>query len=147
MFARPDTAIHQNSHGATSQNSALATKLQNAQAQSAAPATRKRHGNIDRVPNYCACHATRKHHHNACHKTAQNHAICEEIGLLQIILSYFVSAAQRQGNNAIVISNTSGWQRTAANARATVGKQRPTPRPPLINGNPSLRIGDKKSQS
>ena len=68
----PDTAIHQNSHCAKSQNAAPATKLQKAQAQSVAPATRKRYGNIDRLPKYRACHATRKHHRNACHKTAQN---------------------------------------------------------------------------
>ena len=74
-FRSPDTAIHQNSNCATSQN--------------AAPATRKRHGNIDRLPKYCACHAKRKRHPNACHKTPQNHAIGEEIHIQQMILSKF----------------------------------------------------------
>ena len=122
-------------HVCAAQNAAPAKKLQNAQAQSVAPATRKRHGNIDRLPKYCAWHAARNHHRNARHKTAQNNTNCEEIQLQQLILSHFVSAAQRQEMNAI--------PRTAANARATVGKHRPTPRPPLINGTPSLRIREK----
>ena len=124
----PDIAIHQNSHCTTSQNAAPAKKLQNAQAQSAAPATRRRHAKIDTLLKYCACHATRKRH-----PKEQNHAICEEIQLQQMILSHFVSAAQRHCNNAILRTKADGSEhtRTAANARATVGKHGPTPRPHL----------------
>ena len=53
----PATAIQQNSIFAMSQNAAPATRVDNATAQSAAPAKRKRHNNSDTLLKYRACHA------------------------------------------------------------------------------------------
>ena len=70
----PAAAI-QSSSFATSQIVTPATQLPNASAQSAAPATRKRHASIDTLLKYCACHAKRKGNLNACHKTQKTRYI------------------------------------------------------------------------
>ena len=108
----PDIAIHQTSHCTTSQNAAPAKKLQNAQAHSAAPATRRRRAKIDTLLKYCACHATRKRH-----PKEQNHAICEEIQLQQMILSHFV--------NGTAITQYFEQRRTAANTDERQRTQEP----------------------
>ena len=58
----------------------------NATAQSVAPATRKRYASVDMLLKYCACHGQRKRNLNACHKTPQKRAICEQIDLQHVIL-------------------------------------------------------------
>ena len=82
--------------------------------QSAAPATKHRHASCDTLLKYCACHAKRRRY--ACQETQQNHAICDKIDVRQMILSHFVSAAQRWG------LATSSRLRTVADTKTTLSE-------------------------
>ncbi len=116
---------HENSTLATSPNAASVTKIDDAAAQSAAPATKNRRANWDTLLKYCACHAKRKRHRNACHKTRHNHASCDEIDLQEIILAHFASAAQRWGlapslrTPAVVRERLRTWRQRWANTTPT----------------------------
>ena len=87
-----------------------------AAAQSAAPATKHRHASCDTLLKYCACHAKRRRYVYACQETQQNHAICDKIDVRQMILSHFVSAAQRWG------LATSSRLRTVADTKTTLSE-------------------------
>ena len=55
---------------------------------------------------------------NACHKTQQKHAICDEIDLRHMILWQFVSAAQRWG----LATSQNGRVRTVADTKTTLSE-------------------------
>ena len=92
-------------------------------------ATRQsRHASI----KYCVCHAKRKRNRNPCHKTQQNHAICDE----SISKRWFCH---------ILWAPPNGERLSALTAVAVVEtplgiSTTPTSRPPGLNQNPSQHI-------
>ena len=91
--------------------------------QSIAPATQQ--------ANIIATHVRKRH---------KNMVFARKSHSSRSFSSHFARAAQRQGINAMPRTAVNGSGRRAAIA----GKHSPTPRPPIINGNPSLRIREKE---
>ena len=89
----PATAIRQNSIFATRQYTP-ATRSDNAPTESAAPATRKGHDNVDTPLKYCACHSKCKRHLDACLKTQHKQPICDEIYNADIVKSWIWNVPQ-----------------------------------------------------
>ena len=59
-------------------------------------------------------------------------------------LAHLLQTAQRNGSSAVPQQYCERRTAAAANATPTAGKHSSTPRPPLINENPSVHIREKK---